>query len=282
LLRNMVESREVFGRASQSAIETIRSMVEERDAIVRVAAQGLRSLMEGVERTVKTFQTVDPWAEVRAAFLTFEGTVPFAVQATLKSISGSEGIYKRILQDSIPKDFFEETFREALFRYAQAELEFDDEEVDAADRVLKELRESAPKAATSLLKADFYLSQLIAIVLFIIALHGTTQSEQRLTTQINEVKDAIAELQRLRTTFSTPDTSTYYVVERQVKLCKTSGERPPGHAKTLYPNQKVRLVDRKHKWVLVEYYNYSKDLHENGWCRVKYLKRLKPKGGEMR
>jgi len=43
--------------------------------------------------------------------------------------------------------------------------------------------------------------------------------------------------------------------------------------KVLYPNQKVRLVERKKKWIGVEYYNHILDIHENGWCFKKYLKK---------
>jgi Bacterial SH3 domain len=43
----------------------------------------------------------------------------------------------------------------------------------------------------------------------------------------------------------------------------------------LYPNIKVRVIDRRSKWIKVECFDYLEDVHKAGWVPKKYLKRMK-------
>jgi len=67
------------------------------------------------------------------------------------------------------------------------------------------------------------------------------------------------------------DSGTYYIVQRsanlRVKCTSTSAV-----ISRLNPNQRVRLVERKHGWIHVEYFDYIDAVTRNGWVLKKYLK----------
>jgi len=69
------------------------------------------------------------------------------------------------------------------------------------------------------------------------------------------------------------DEGIYYAVERQVEL-KSKPKNSETTVSTLFPNQKVLLVQRKHRWIYVQYFDYLDGVPKYGWVNKKYLKRL--------
>jgi len=69
------------------------------------------------------------------------------------------------------------------------------------------------------------------------------------------------------------DQNTYYIVERTVNLqIKPSADSQV--LALLFPNQKVRLVKRKHKWIYIEFFDYLEGVPKYGWALKKYLRSL--------
>lgn len=65
--------------------------------------------------------------------------------------------------------------------------------------------------------------------------------------------------------------SKYYFVERQVVI-KVKPTMESTSVATLYPNQRVKLIQRKHKWMYVGYFDYTEAVPRNGWVLKKYVR----------
>ncbi len=73
---------------------------------------------------------------------------------------------------------------------------------------------------------------------------------------------------------STESKEVYCLVERQVNV----RIKPNFNSATIvviYPNQKVRLVKKEHKWIYIEYFDYIDGVLKNGWVSKKYLVKIK-------
>ncbi len=73
------------------------------------------------------------------------------------------------------------------------------------------------------------------------------------------------------------DDSTYYVVVRFVNLRDKPTTTKSKILEVLYPNLKVKLIERKGEWICIEYYDYVNDSFKRGWVFKKYLNILNPK-----
>lgn len=66
------------------------------------------------------------------------------------------------------------------------------------------------------------------------------------------------------------DNSTYYFVDRQVFIGAKPNKRT-FQIGQLFPEQKVRLVNRNHKWIRVEYFDQIDGSAKYGWAPKKYF-----------
>lgn len=90
---------------------------------------------------------------------------------------------------------------------------------------------------------------------------------QQLERLLEVVNKAVEGIERLA---PENDPHTYYVSERTV----TVRDAPDNKAKAvtlLSPDTRVRLVQRKHKWVYVEYFDFLEGVPKFGWVNKKYL-----------
>ena len=67
------------------------------------------------------------------------------------------------------------------------------------------------------------------------------------------------------------DQETYYVVEREAVL-RLKPRAKSSSFGFLFPNQKVRMVQRQHKWIYVEYFDEIEGLPKYGWAYKKYFR----------
>jgi hypothetical protein len=67
------------------------------------------------------------------------------------------------------------------------------------------------------------------------------------------------------------DQNTYYVVEREAVLRLKPVVRSAVLG-SLFPNQKVRLAERSHKWIYVEYFDEIEGVPRYGWAYKKYFR----------
>lgn len=69
------------------------------------------------------------------------------------------------------------------------------------------------------------------------------------------------------------DQGTHYVAHRKVEI-KTKPSFKSQTIVTIYPNQKVRMVKKQHKWIYIEYFDYIDGVPKTGWASKKYLVKM--------
>lgn len=119
------------------------------------------------------------------------------------------------------------------------------------------------------LSLDFYYSTILTLLLFAYNENSSKQNNETLSDSVKETElKIVKEIKNIENGLLP---GPYYVIIRQ-----TIGyDNPSTKSKilnNLYPNQKVRLVGNKGKWIYVEFFNYSNNQHEYVWCNKKYLK----------
>jgi hypothetical protein len=102
------------------------------------------------------------------------------------------------------------------------------------------------------------------------SLRAEENQSESLTRLLEFVEKIASNTQQL---IPTEDPSTYYVIERPVDVRSKPTAKSASLGK-LYPNQKVRLVQRKHEWIYVEYFDYIEGVPKYAWLLKKYSKML--------
>ena len=239
---------------------------------VQRAIEAIRQLpdpLHNLRESINIIQTLDPLKSVRESIQQIQLLARSApVQEAMRGIDA----YRQFLQTAIPANFFEETFREAVARYAKAETEAGAGVDDAAQNLVGEIEHDVQSVPKTRLSLEFWLNLLIAISILIYSMKLSELSEDRLSRQIHAMQQVI--LKQIVSQGTELAEQTYYIVERKTSLLSKPKPRKSSVVTTLYPNQKVRLVSKRGKWICAEYFNYLTNLHENGWCMVKYLKRV--------
>jgi hypothetical protein len=165
------------------------------------------------------------------------------------------------------------TLSEAYQVVAQSYVETPAESIDTRlEKVSKQVEERVKNAPHGVLSGEFYLSLVLTLILFWLSQLSTTESEERLLNKIEELQTNIS--QQLSEYESHVIDETFYVVERSVNL-RTKPNTKSVVLVVLHPNQKIRLIERKSKWIKVEYFNHIENGFVSGWVFKKYLKRIK-------
>jgi len=215
----------------------------------------------------------DPLAEIQDRMKTLYGVPLREMRKTISEYKNITNVYKNIFSHSIPANTFEEAYQEVFSNFIAAQSKSAGNATEAATHVVEGIQYQANKFQLSKLSIEFYLNFIIALIFFVYSLNLSEQSEYRITESINSVQNIIIE--RLNELSEPKNQETYYVVERSVSLRIKPTTKDSEVITILYPNQKVRLVEKKRTWIKVEYYNHILDIHENGWCLKKYLKRIR-------
>lgn len=193
-------------------------------------------------------------------------------QINLKKILATSDTYKNIFLTGVPANTFEEAFNEITTSYFEAVSLDGEKQEDVVVKVVENFSEKAKKFGLSKLSLEFYLNLLIALMFFVYSQQLSQETETRISNQLSDAQELIIE--RLDNLIENKNDETYYIVLRNVNLREAPSNKST--VKTvLYRNQKVRLVQRKSKWIQVEYYDHILGVHLTGWCYKKYLTKMK-------
>ena len=109
----------------REAIRLIQLRNPVREVQQAVAAiQQLPDPLLGLREHVRTFQSIDPLRPVREAIQEMQALARApAIQDAIRAMHSSTTAYRQLLQGIIPANFFEESFREAVARFARVETE---------------------------------------------------------------------------------------------------------------------------------------------------------------
>jgi hypothetical protein len=220
---------------------------------------------------MKSLQFEGPFKELRDRMKSLQFENPFKeIRKTLSRYHDLTNVYRNIFSYSVPANSFEEAYQEVFSKFVTEQQHSGGDAAEAAIHVAEEINYQAKTFQPSKLSLEFYLNFIIAFIFFLYSMHLSKQSELKITELIRATQSIIIE--RLNEFNEQDKKETYYLVQRAVNLRTKPTTKNSDVINVLYPNQIVRLVERKGKWIKVEYYNHILDIHENGWCYKKYLK----------
>lgn len=99
---------------------------------------------------------------------------------------------------------------------------------------------------------------------------ASIQLQENQTEYLKQQTEALERiLSRIEAHLPVPDPNTYYIIERTVDL-RSNPSFKSAHLNRLFPNQKVKLIRRKHSWLYVEVFDYLEGLPRCGWLSKKY------------
>lgn len=156
-------------------------------------------------------------------------------------------------------------------------------ENDAQDHAIDELRDSiieqSKQLPTSTISFEGMLNlvfTLIALLITILTYREGQQEDEHIQQQLRDLTQRIEKLPeeivpKLAPLLQGQTDSVSYIVERQCSIF-TKPSVKSLLVGTIYPNEKVQLIRRKHKWIYVQYFDYLEGTAKNGWVLKKYLK----------
>ena len=122
------------------------------------------------------------------------------------------------------------------------------------------------------ISAEGLFQLFFAIVLYVLSQASAMDSEDALMEKLSQLEtNFIEQIATLIPDEQEDIISTYYIVQRTAKLHTESSTK--SHVLGfLYPNQRVRLIKRKSKWIYIEYFDNLKGIPKLGWVLKKYLR----------
>ncbi|MBI2862612.1 MAG: SH3 domain-containing protein [Chloroflexi bacterium] len=144
---------------------------------------------------------------------------------------------------------------------------------DEAERSLvDEVRARVASVPLTASTAQFYLSILFALILFLISQHSSVRSDEARRAEHAEIEELIADaIEALGMGSAGEETSAAYLVGRPVTVRERPSSRSGRAMTILYPGQRVVIDDRRGKWARIEYYDRGSCEIRHGWVLKKYL-----------
>lgn len=167
-----------------------------------------------------------------------------------------------------------DAFAGTLMSFVREHTQVSDDAIDELQEIVDEKVKNLPRGRIS---ADGILNLILTVVLFLAGIayqeiRNKPASPSAALTE-TQVERIIQSIEKSKTLIPENDDHTYYVVERAVPIRVKPDNRSAAVA-LLYPNQRVRLEQRKHQWIYVEYFDYIEGIPKMGWVPKKYLKML--------
>jgi hypothetical protein len=250
---------------ASASSQAVAALIESADSMRRIGAERVFEALSA--------QTIN----IPHGFL--NGMAESAALAAFKQIQPQiPGIFDEI------RTTFAGTIAEAI-RHALEER--DEESFNRVEKLITDKFASLPQNSVA---PEAFWKTFLAILSLLIAFGSFgTDVYQAIRTHESSISQPaqdqqIADLLKQIAINTTPpdsdkDENTYYIVERKVSVQIKPTFKSPTIA-ILFPNQKVRLVQDKHKWIYIEYFDYLESIPRYGWANKKYLKRLEGSPGE--
>lgn len=130
------------------------------------------------------------------------------------------------------------------------------------------------KHSPSLVSRQGLIQILIALIIFAIQMQEGAKTEERVSDLILRMQATIVERLEEKKSEAAPKgkLEIYFIVQRRTRLLQQP--KPKGAVVGwLYPNQMTSLIEKKGKWIYVQYFDYIDGVPKNGWVLKKYVKR---------
>jgi hypothetical protein len=249
--REQERIKDLYG---SSAIDVAQGEIEKFQFLFRSPA--LEAIQKERERIQDLFKqsSIDAIQQYKYNFPTIPGLNIIA------EIFNKESVYPEVLSR------IEKSFSLSLLR----KLEKDNISLDdTLEIVQNSFNEKVGNIPSSFINFEGMIQLLVAFLLFIYANSLSSESEKRLIEKLEQVQVQV--MQQIEQLKPVGEIATYYIVERTVHLHTKNNTKSPV-IMTLYPNQRVELIQRQRKWIYIRYFDYLDGVPRMGWVFKNYLK----------
>lgn len=144
---------------------------------------------------------------------------------------------------------------------------------DTIESSINEIEEKASSSRTAL-SLEFYLNLVLTLIILVMQNIDSDEFNDDLMQRLDRLESTIVE--KYEVAVKEEQDSSFYIVKVNVNFREGPSTKHQV-LDVLFPNQKVRLIERKQKWIKVEFYDHLEDVHKQGWVYKKYLVLLNPK-----
>jgi hypothetical protein len=170
---------------------------------------------------------------------------------------------------------FQEAITEAYNEYQRIQTEravsVEGNHIDSLIGAVEQRVKVAPKTRLSL---EFFLSLLVTVFLFVASQNSASDSEERIQQRFVAIEASIAEVSNQLLRFQ--NDGSFCIVSRAGKL-RAAPDGKSAVVADMPTDLRVEVVDRKGKWVKIEFFSSRKDLMLEGWILKKYVYRVNPR-----
>lgn len=267
---SLLRSSEVYSPAILKALEEAKSLGSfESLSVLRDFDHRISSLRQSSWGSLVQELSEMRWPRSAPVWDAFSSTSSYFVAA-----KGALELTRYLKGNVHVRDFSSSFLADLLQHIPELEDETDSESVDKYIRdtekwfalVQEKLRELTPSSISFLSMLNF----LLALFYFWYPLHEAARSEKRITELVSRTQSEI--LKAIEDLKPNETSEIYYSVSRQVSV----KPRPRPKTRTirqLIPGQPVMLIERRGKWIYIEYFDYLDAVTERGWVLKKYLRR---------
>jgi hypothetical protein len=143
---------------------------------------------------------------------------------------------------------------------------------DAINGIEHTIIEQCSKNRTNFVSYEALQNLIFLLLSIIFTYYINSITEQHIIDKISKFEKKVEqEIDKLNPyKYENKETPIFYIVDRPVNV-RTKPSTKSKIIDTLYPNNKVRLIKPKHKWIYIEYFDYIDGIPKLGWVYKKYL-----------
>jgi Bacterial SH3 domain len=249
-------------REAITAVQIADPLKGMREAIAGIQ---MADPFKGLREAVTAVQMADPLKGMREAMNVLQN---LQIRIDFDRLNRSYTLYREVFRESVPTNSLEEAYLQVVAKVIEAASKNDSDE--ALSVVAGEMKRDASIAPNTLSSIQFYICLFVAFMIFLCQNHLSEESDKKVMAELVYTRTVITE--KLDAIMSARANEVYFVVARPVNLRSESTTKNRNVIKMLYPNQIVRLIEERGKWIKVE--SFTSGVHESGWCYGNRLKRL--------
>ncbi len=161
-------------------------------------------------------------------------------------------------------------------------IESSEDQQEALEKVEAIIGEKFEESSDSSFTTQNTLALIISLLSLIVAIYFNTHNAltYKKSAELHQIRFEqllkVIEKSTENVNSKNENTEIYYVVEREFDVRANPTFKSMKIGK-LFPNTKVKLISRKHKWIYIEWTDYLELIPRYGWVSKKYLKRLNSK-----
>jgi hypothetical protein len=168
---------------------------------------------------------------------------------------------------------FPESFVGQILDQLQSIPDIEDaEDVEREAEIIENLfNERIANLRPDFISREGMIQILVAIVMLWYQLYEGMKTEQRIMDAIKQIESRL--LERIEMLRPEESKEVFYVVLRRPTQLRSRPTTKKPIIETLYPNQRVSLIEAKGKWIHI-YFDYVDGAPKSGWVLKKYLRRI--------